>query len=744
MKEILRILQLEDNTTDAEEISDLLKQDNIFFEIMVVRTGDSFIKALHDFIPDIILADYLLPSFNALEALEAVKKEGRNIPFILVTDTIPEELALQLVKMGAVDYIFKDNLRRLPMAIGNAVERSSKEAALEKLEERMKRSGEFYRSLVEQAADGIFIVDQQGYFIEANENGCKMMGYSKEEIPGLNLKHITPERFSGKIPADLSYLNNGNNIMIERQFVKKDGTLFCTESSAQLISGGYIQAIVRDITDRKKAESQIRDSEERYRFLIEQASDGVIVYSFDGTIYDFNQCTYRMLGYTRPEFEKLKLRDLLFDDIIISRENADKIRNGETALFNRSIKKKNGDPLEVEINARILPDGRNLAFVRDITERKKTELRAQKALERYDILAKATSDTIWDWDIVNNTMQYNEGITNMLGYGKSDIKNVITWWKKNIHPEDAQLITAQLEDVFKNGTQNLQMEYRYRCADKLYKHILDRAFVIYDESGKPVRVIGAMQDITERKKLKEKIAFEKMLKQKDITEAVVGAQEVERSEIGMELHDNVNQLLGATRLYIDMARKDNKNRDSLLVSASGYILTAIEEIRKLSRTLITPLISETGLEEAVDNLIKEITTVHTIKIRPKLQDFTEDNFSHKFNLNIFRIIQEQLNNIIKHAKATDVEISIKETPEQLFVTIKDNGVGFNSNMKRKGVGISNIVNRAELYKGDVLINTAPGKGCTLSVSFLKTDLLLKQPVPGVCISPVNKPASNDK
>ncbi|MEO6454857.1 MAG: PAS domain-containing protein, partial [Ginsengibacter sp.] len=246
---------------------------------------------------------------------------------------------------------------------------------------------------------------------------------------------------------------------------------------------------------------------------------------------------------------------------------------------------------------------------------------------------------------------------------------------------------------------------------------------LFDGKGKLVQFFALLTDITEQKLLEEKVALEKIIRQKEITEAVIAAQESERSEIGRELHDNVNQLLGATRLYIDMARRDNVNRDSLLVNSSAYTLQAIDEIRKLSKTLITPLINEMGLTDAIKDLADDIMLVQPVKINLVTKDFTEEILNEKFKLNLFRIVQEQLNNILKHAKAHTVSIKFIQTPDEIDLIIIDDGVGFDTTKRKKGVGLINIKSRVELYKGNMLIVSETGHGCTVSAQFKKSELL---------------------
>lgn len=128
-----------------------------------------------------------------------------------------------------------------------------------------------------------------------------------------------------------------------------------------------------------------------------------------------------------------------------------------------------------------------------------------EAKERYDIVAKATSDTVWDWKIVDNEFSWNKGIQNVYGYDKDDIENTSKWWFDRIHPEDSIRMSVKLYSFLEQKTQKWQDEYRFKCKDGSYKYVLDRGFLVIDENGTPTRMIGAMQDITKKKEEEERL-----------------------------------------------------------------------------------------------------------------------------------------------------------------------------------------------------------------------------------------------
>ena len=234
-------------------------------------------------------------------------------------------------------------------------------------------------------------------------------------------------------------------------------------------------------------------------------------------------------------------------------------------------------------------------------------------------------------------------------------------------------------------------------------------------------MIGATQDITVRKlaeikllKSEKKLVQEGLTRQKAMTHAALVAQESERAKIGKELHDNLNQILGAAKLYIEMAKTDDENREMCLEKSSGFIVNVIEEIRRISKTLSTPGMIM-GLLESIKILLDDLITVHAIKIEFQEEGITEEDLDEKLQLTIFRIVQEQLTNILKHANATCATIHLTRQGNEIVLLISDNGNGCNILKEEKGIGIINIRSRAELYHGIVTTVSNPGEGYVLKV-----------------------------
>ena len=175
----------------------------------------------------------------------------------------------------------------------------------------------------------------------------------------------------------------------------------------------------------------------------------------------------------------------------------------------------------------------------------------KKSNERYDYVTKATSDAIWDWDIQTDTIFRSESFRLLFGY--ENMRSTIQFRLDHIHPQDREGIQNNLKTALESNTERWQGEYRFECADGNYKTVLDKGFIIRDEKGNAIRMIGAMQDVTEQRQLQLQLKKEDQQKKTEILKAIIDAQEKERYEISHELHDNVSQILTTCKLLLEAA-----------------------------------------------------------------------------------------------------------------------------------------------------------------------------------------------
>lgn len=231
-----------------------------------------------------------------------------------------------------------------------------------------------------------------------------------------------------------------------------------------------------------------------------------------------------------------------------------------------------------------------------------------------------------------------------------------------------------------------------------------RKFFLQMEQEREKWILGKMEEEREKQTLQ-------------ITQAVLTAQEAERKKLGEELHDNVNQLLGVVKLYVQHAQVNKDMQQELLEKCSDYLIQVIEEIRLLSRSMLPPALNENGLITSLHQLVDAIRVVNTLHIELRNDGMKETELPEQVQLMLYRIIQEQLNNVLKHAAASHVKIHLEQQNKTVHLTISDNGKGFDPLTNISGMGLMNIRSRLEQVNGKMLIHAAPENGCTMAVSF---------------------------
>jgi len=239
-------------------------------------------------------------------------------------------------------------------------------------------------------------------------------------------------------------------------------------------------------------------------------------------------------------------------------------------------------------------------------------------------------------------------------------------------------------------------------------------------------IIAIIRDTTEKIQLQKKLIDEKKYRQELITKQVILAQEREREAIGRELHDNVNQVLTTVKLYLELATKDENMASQILPKCMNLINGSINEIRNLSHELSAPTLGTRSLLDSIAALLETVSASSGLKVH-----FCHKRYTHHIEMEeklaLYRIVQEQLNNILKHADATEVMITLGQDGEHTILTVTDNGKGFDPENSRKGIGLSNIEGRVKVFQGRFSLQSSPGNGCTLRVYFpLKSSSITQQ------------------
>lgn len=310
-------------------------------------------------------------------------------------------------------------------------------------------------------------------------------------------------------------------------------------------------------------------------------------------------------------------------------------------------------------------------------------------------------------------LDVNETAAEILGYSKDEFLKMKIWDVYEV--EDKGEIDILIQNLTSNkaSIHNKIVQSKSNTGVKIYT---DLALHKINYNGiDAVLTIGT--DVTENVLLEQKLADERRRKTREIAEAVIVAQERERREIGLELHDNVNQILAGSLMYLGLLKKELKVESDLYKDIEKLITEAIQEIRTLSHNLIPPSLNELELGDALDHIISIAKKTTVFEITKDLYDFKETEISNDLKLTIYRIIQEQFNNILKHARAKQILIRLYQENDKVILSIKDDGRGFDTSTTTHGVGLINIQTRASLFDGEMKIVSSIGNGTEVIVTF---------------------------
>jgi PAS domain S-box-containing protein len=237
-----------------------------------------------------------------------------------------------------------------------------------------------------------------------------------------------------------------------------------------------------------------------------------------------------------------------------------------------------------------------------------------------------------------------------------------------------------------------------------------------DYNSEPCFLIS-LNDYTHRVHLEQEINDLRLMAQQDIMKATLEGQERQREEIGKELHDNINQVLATVRLLLSLLRTDDPAKAEIIAKSKESVNYCIEEIRRLSHSLTPPSLQEISLKGSIEGMINKIPFIKGERVKLNITGLDENRLSDGLKVTLYRIIQEQMSNIVKYACASLIQVCLTQNQYNLTLLIEDNGQGFDVKAKRNGIGLTNITSRAELYNGKAHIESSPGAGCTVLVIF---------------------------
>jgi PAS domain S-box-containing protein len=349
----------------------------------------------------------------------------------------------------------------------------------------------------------------------------------------------------------------------------------------------------------------------------------------------------------------------------------------------------------------------------DITHGYNIHEEIANANERLIRLTQVSTEAVWEWDLQTDQFFRSKALIELIGSNEKETKG-FTWWRNRIHPDDRDRIELHVNNLLHNKLSSWQWEYRFKFINGSYGTVRDRGIVVY-ENDKPVKIIGSLLDLTEVRELENQLMQEKIKHQKEIAKSIIDTQEKERTRLGQELHDNINQLLLVAKLYMGLLKPSEAGNKVIARKVVDSLDMAIADIQAISREMVLPKLKEKTLADSIRQMVKDIKITCKFKVKFLYDKQECEGISEGKKIALYRIVQEQLKNIIQYSKATNVLIQLQYTGESVELTVQDDGTGFDPLKKTKGIGLRNIYDRTLLYNGKVELNSAPGNGCQLKI-----------------------------
>jgi len=499
------------------------------------------------------------------------------------------------------------------------------------------------------------------------------------------------------------------------KYVREQCETIYNEEGTPLRSLGTIQ----DITKAKNAELVLNESEKKYKNLFYNNPVPLWVINRENSqIVDVNEAAIKHYGYSYEEFLQMTSKQLRptfeyerYDAFI---KEYGRTIEGNIGIWNHI--KKDGTLINVELTVHTIFYNNlpcRLVLANDITEKMKVE-------KRLEFLVSASPAVIYSAaaEFPFGATFISENIKEQTGHVPKEFTSNPNFWSDHIHPLDKERVLKDIGHLFKEG--RYTHEYRFRLKDGSYTWMYDEVKLLYDSAGKPLEMIGYWIKINERKQAEEKInQTNEQLRQ--LTTHLQKIREEERKRIGREIHDDLGQQLTAIKMDVAWVDKKIPAETTLIKSKLKNIITLLDGSNQSIRRILTELrpgiLDDYGLLEALDWHGRQFTANTGIQVTINTNE-SEIKLSEPIATCLFRVYQEALTNISKHAHADKAIVSINLNDETIFMHINDNGRGFDdhSQKKRTSFGILGMKERVHSVKGDFELSSKPGMGTKISIT----------------------------
>lgn len=640
-----------------------------------------------------------------------------------------EELLIQRVARRKDGSCFDIEVSSIMMGNGNLLaivrditSRKNTEKQLLEVQESIKNKNQQLQleknlsdNILESLPGVFYLYNLEGKFLRWNRNFSKVTGYSDDEIATMHPLNFFREEEKELLTSKISNVFVVGEDNVEAPFLLKDGStipFYFTGISIQYEGETCLMGVGINISERVEAKQKLEKTNSQLKTAQEISKIGYWEWYAQTNEMFWSDEMYQLWALDKDDgpLSDLEIYELIHPD------DREKVRNNHLEILKHKgkgetefrAKMRTGETGHFKVI--ITPHFNNIGelvqlegVLQDISDIKEGENRLRVSNERFELISKATNDGIWDWDIKKNQITGNIQFFNMCGIPTN--KDLMIDAEKfffKVHPEDITELERILNGHLKKQTNSFNRDYRYKPNKDGYRYFQDKVHILYSD-GKPVRMLGAIQDVTE-----------KINADKKILQTIINTQEKERFEIGRELHDNIMQLLVCAQMHLNLINTESSI--PAIKTTYDFIKEGMNEIRKLSHQLAPSNVLEKSLEESVRNLLNTYNLNNKYDIYFKSDIAQNINLDKELTLNIYRIFQEQMNNINKHAKATEIKVEFKLAQNHVNFKVSDNGVGFDQNLTEKGIGLNNIQHRVDALEGTFKVESAPGNGCKICIN----------------------------
>ncbi len=483
----------------------------------------------------------------------------------------------------------------------------------------------------------------------------------------------------------------------------------------------FLEGIIEDITEKREAEEKIKESEERYRAVVEQSKDCIFLADLETKlVLEANPSMQRLLGYTTEEIKNLSLYDFITHDKKSIERNINQIiSDGYLFIGERVYTRKDGSQIDVEVSVSLISygDKKVMSIVsRDITERSLAEKAIRESEEKFRSLAEYSPNMIFI-NKQGKVVYANRLAEKMSGYLREEIYSDDFDFTKLIVPEYLELISSNFKKHME-GKEVPPTEYQIKTkSGEVIDSVINTKLINYEGEK---AILGILTDITELKNAERKL-MDSRNQLRGLAERLQMIREEERATVAREIHDDLGQSLTALKMDISWLQKKPMNdidRNTKLGAMIQLTDSIIQTVKRIASELRPGILDDLGLVSAIEWQKEEFEKRYNIKCNLKINK-TNVITSDEFSIAVFRIFQETLTNIARHSKATKVDIKFDfKMDKKLLIEIQDNGVGIDNKTinSPNSLGLIGMRERVNILKGKMEIAGYPSKGTTVKIS----------------------------